>query len=664
MAKNNYVVALFSDIKGAYDNVLPEVLEDTLANTGLPGKFINSITTNIRERKIFFRINGKLIGPRKIYKGLPQGESLSPILYLIYVRDIEKIWETGTKILQFADDVVIYIEKSSLQEAYEVMSRNIDFFHEWLAKKGLELSDEKSSIGIFTRRRKLEERTALTTKYHTIKIQENNKFLGVTFDKKLSFKAHINQVITKIEPKINILRMVNRTWWGAHPTTALNLYRTIIRPSWEYGSLAFSNSSHCRKLEKIQYKCLRLCIGAMISTPTNALLVECGEMPLHLRFQYLSDKFVLKKYQVQNNRTIENIKNVAIDTLTSDYWRNRPKPSLVYSYIKVIETRGDTNKYNKHPYYNFFTLDNSYTIEKIFNTNTINIEDYKVIFTDGSKINNKTGCALFYENDNIKIGYKLPDFVSIWSAELIAIKKSIEYIESHKITKAVIVTDSKSCIDKLKNLFLTNRLSETLVYEVWNRLIQLLENGYTVKLLWTRSHSGSSGNDEADSIAKWATEYGTMINLATRKDYINNSKKKILEKWQEQWNRSSETKGRHYKAVNPKLKMKPWFRKYADENRGTIVTITRLRLNHGNFPAHLKRLGIIESESCPCGASSGTSEHIILECSIFEASRAKWLEELHSIKTLIKPFNLTSLLQNLNCYPNIIRFVNNSKIKL
>ncbi|XP_026471583.1 uncharacterized protein LOC113375849 [Ctenocephalides felis] len=324
--------------------------------------------------------------------------------------------------------------------------------------------------------------------------------------------------------------MVNRTWWGAHPTTALNLYKTIIRPSWEYGSLAFGNSSHCRKLEKIQYKCLRLCIGAMISTPTNALLVECGEMPLHSRFQYLSDKFVLKKYQVQNNRTIENIKNVAIDTLTSDYWRNRPKPSLVYSYIKVIETRGDTNKYNKHPYYNFFTLDNSYTIEKIFNTNTINIEDYKVIFTDGSKINNKTGCALFYENDNIKIGYKLPDFVSIWSAELIAIKKAIEYIESHKITKVVIVTDSKSCIDKLKNLFLTNRLSETLVYEVWNRLIQLLENGYTVKLLWTRSHSGSSGNDEADLIAKWATEYGTMINLATRKDYINNSKKKILDK--------------------------------------------------------------------------------------------------------------------------------------
>ncbi|XP_026476372.1 uncharacterized protein LOC113381968 [Ctenocephalides felis] len=200
----------------------------------------------------------------------------------------------------------------------------------------------------------------------------------------------------------------------------------------------------------------------MISTPTNALLVECGEMPLHSRFRYLSDKFVLKKYQVQNNRTIENIKNVAIDTLTN-----------------------------------------------------------------GSKINNKTGCALFYENDNIKIGYKLPDFVSIWSAELIAIKKAIEYIESHKITKVAIVTDSKSCIDKLKNLFHTNRLSETLVYEVWNRLIQLLENGYTVKLLWTRSHSGSSGNDEADSIAKWATEYGTMINLATRKDYINNSKKKI-----------------------------------------------------------------------------------------------------------------------------------------
>ncbi|XP_026482145.1 uncharacterized protein LOC113389314 [Ctenocephalides felis] len=129
-SKNTYVVALFSDIKGAYDNVIPNILMD---------KLLKKIVIEMNDRKY----------ERYLYKGLPQGGILSPLLYALYAYDLEKIWVPGTKILQYADDVVIYVERKTLKDALEIMTNNIDLYNLWLSKNGLTLSEEKSTIGIY-----------------------------------------------------------------------------------------------------------------------------------------------------------------------------------------------------------------------------------------------------------------------------------------------------------------------------------------------------------------------------------------------------------------------------------------------------------------------------------------------------------------------------------
>mgnify|MGYP000079475738 CR=1 FL=1 len=52
--------------------------------------------------------------------GLIQGSPLSPILYNIYTADITQIQEIDVKILQYADDVVMYrrISKQQLEKTY------------------------------------------------------------------------------------------------------------------------------------------------------------------------------------------------------------------------------------------------------------------------------------------------------------------------------------------------------------------------------------------------------------------------------------------------------------------------------------------------------------------------------------------------------------------
>lgn len=79
-------VAIFLDVKGAFDNVVPEILLQQLCEVGCSQKFINFISHICTERFITSNINLK--EPRRVTKGVPQGGVLSPILFDLYVRNV------------------------------------------------------------------------------------------------------------------------------------------------------------------------------------------------------------------------------------------------------------------------------------------------------------------------------------------------------------------------------------------------------------------------------------------------------------------------------------------------------------------------------------------------------------------------------------------------
>ena len=70
-------------------------------------------------------------------------------------------------------------------------------------------------------------------------------------------------------------------------------------------SLPYDGSSQTQKqiIDQIQSKALRICCGAMISTPVAALQVECGEMPLQLRRREMQLRYALKLTNNQENPT-------------------------------------------------------------------------------------------------------------------------------------------------------------------------------------------------------------------------------------------------------------------------------------------------------------------------------------------------------------------------
>ncbi|XP_072392093.1 uncharacterized protein [Diabrotica undecimpunctata] len=255
-SRNNYLPALFLDIEGAYDSVCLTALKEKMTRIfQIPAQFADSIVNLYSNRLVYLRKEHMLIGPRIVNKGLPQGSVLSPILFNLYVADLYniKINNIPFNLIQYADDFCIYTEHKEYKQAI----KNLDRKHQYPLKNKV-------------------------------------KYLGMTLDKHLTWKDHIEDMLNKCNKGINFLKSINKTWWGADVDVNLLFYRAYIRSILDYGSIFYGSASNAllNKINVIHNSALRTCLGAMKSTPIQPLYLEALEPPLNIRRNFLTEKFL------------------------------------------------------------------------------------------------------------------------------------------------------------------------------------------------------------------------------------------------------------------------------------------------------------------------------------------------------------------------------------
>ncbi|EFN64451.1 hypothetical protein EAG_11587, partial [Camponotus floridanus] len=137
----------------------------------------------------------------------------------------------------------------------------------------------------------------------TIRSVSSFRFLGVFLDPKLLGHPHINFLTQKANKLTSVIRSLCGTWWGSDPKLLLGIYKSLIRGSIEYGCqfLPVYHSSKINKLEKIQRKAIKICLGLRSSTPSNVVLAESGIPPLKLRCNLLSERYILRSLASTNN---------------------------------------------------------------------------------------------------------------------------------------------------------------------------------------------------------------------------------------------------------------------------------------------------------------------------------------------------------------------------
>ncbi|PZC82109.1 hypothetical protein B5X24_HaOG211199 [Helicoverpa armigera] len=284
-SKNESAVAAFLDISSAYDSVLLPVLRQKLLQLRIPGKMVQCICALLMSRFLMLRVQGEVFEVRQTWKGLPQGSVLSPLLYNLYTADIGSCLNSDCQLLQYADDLVLYVVNPSIVDAASSLCLSLDSLHTWLLDHGLQLSAPKSSVVIFSRKLLIPQ-VSVNIQGQGIPIAKKAKFLGVYLDSKLSGIHHINYLIKRCERAISILKALAGVWWGAHPFTMKLVYNALVRSILDYGShLVIPGEcvallEACRFIESHEINIGVICSPLVVSKPYPRIPFELNSIVL------------------------------------------------------------------------------------------------------------------------------------------------------------------------------------------------------------------------------------------------------------------------------------------------------------------------------------------------------------------------------------------------
>jgi hypothetical protein len=128
-----------------------------------------------------------------------------------------------------------------------------------------------------------------------IPVVQETKFLGLIFDNKLNFKAHIKSERSRYE-SFQSSESAGAYRLGVNCAIFVILYRSHVRSKLDYGCIVFGSTreSYLQRLDRIQNATLRVCLGAFRTSSIPSLHVEVHEMPLALCRQKLTLQYVLK----------------------------------------------------------------------------------------------------------------------------------------------------------------------------------------------------------------------------------------------------------------------------------------------------------------------------------------------------------------------------------
>ena len=209
----------------------------------------------------------------------------------------------------------------------------------------------------------------------------------------------------------------------------------------------------------------------------------------------------------------------------------------------------------------------------------------------------------------------LPGNASIFTAELVAIKDALLFIESNDVPRHVVFSDSLSSLQALKGFYPTHAF----IQDILTLLASLNSASKEVVLCWVPSHVNIAGNEKADQAARSAasdppprrfqlpaSDFKSLISLCVRRE------------WQRSWDL---TRGNKLKMLKPKIV--PWQSSHR-KSRGEEVSLCRLRIGH-TYATHRYLLCGEERPRCPRCAEVLTVRHVIESCRHLHDERLRFL---------------------------------------
>lgn len=276
-------IALFLDLAKAFDTISHKILLHKLQRIGVQGKLFKWLVSYLENRSQRVDINGTLSDPSNINIGVPQGSTLGPLLFNVYINELCNS-SFADHIITFADDTVLLFEGKTWNESHSKAEIGINEVKKWLDSNLLTLNSDKTKFICFSATKAGQPKEMhnifvhhcndiTACKCNTLECVDSIRYLGIVIDKFLRWDKHIDLTSTKVRKLTHLFRAIRNILCLKDMK---RIYFAMCNSILDYASLGWGG---CTKtildpLAKAQKSLIRVILKKPFRYPSNSLFEE------------------------------------------------------------------------------------------------------------------------------------------------------------------------------------------------------------------------------------------------------------------------------------------------------------------------------------------------------------------------------------------------------
>ena len=264
--KNTQTDILYLDFAKAFDSVDHSILLRKLKAYGVSGRLLDWFSDYLNNRRQRVVVDGVASQWTPVTSGVPQGSILGPMLFVIFINDVPKVVENGTMSALFADDTKVYRTITSVSDCDQLQQAltNLDV---WSSDNNITFNALKCKVLSVTRKKTPISYVYCLGSEQLPKVEEE-KDLGVTLSSKLLWDSHVNELTSKANKLLGLLK---RTCPSLTDTKVRRtLYLSIVKSQLCYATQVWS-PFHNRKLSEEIESVQRRATGWTLKTKTGEM---------------------------------------------------------------------------------------------------------------------------------------------------------------------------------------------------------------------------------------------------------------------------------------------------------------------------------------------------------------------------------------------------------
>jgi hypothetical protein len=300
------VCVLFFDISKAYDKVWHNGLLFKMIKLKIPLYLIAIIKSFLGNRNFVVKINKCLSEKGEIEASLPQGGILCPTCFNIYINDSPQRSKSNCNgSVLYADDLASLFIFRKTGNLEKTINKYLIELEKWLIKWKMKMSAKKCSYITFTQSNDSFDKFRFKLFGADIPYNPNPRFLGITFDKRLSFANQLKETKTNCFDRLKIIRILSHKRWMLSKQTLVGIYKALIGSVIDYQAFFSTQLTATRQksINVVQNAAVRSICKLDFMTNTNELIRNAktnGLDETHVRAFNLNKKYFEKAILNEN----------------------------------------------------------------------------------------------------------------------------------------------------------------------------------------------------------------------------------------------------------------------------------------------------------------------------------------------------------------------------